>query len=545
MSKLRVCAALLCAAVWIGPSVASAVCRVVTPVSESGREPVVFDPTTMAVFVIAPDQVIDYACPGFDPIAAVTEPRALPNPLRGIGRDDSAPSNDETPPDASAEFLDPDAGAAEPDAGEPEFDPTDCPNGVDAQEVRGSLVHVVVQPSIYANGGESGLIMPVPSRADVHVGPSELMHAVSALQRARVEETVRFTEDPSLGYQCSDPHYSSLIDDALGAPLALYGCGDMDAGGDYYRPGLDRYETESETNEGGVVELERIPATEDYEVVMLNASSLEALTTWLDDNGFAHSPVDDAAFSAYVQEGAWFMAVKVAADALGGQHVALAPLVVTWVGDTVPVMNRLQYQPGGAMLITDAFVMAEQRVEVADGDGETLYAAPADFGSRTMLSGFGLDRGWLTRIVLTRDTHVEKEDTVLVQTESTEEIRPVITRELEVRIAAPCCPGQSIPDSDGVRRSYTENRSYIEGEAGADDDYFRTTPDPDPAYCPGGASYDGPSYDDSGYGLYCAVEERASERRIAALASWAPLLLALGGVLWRRRRLNRASRDRR
>ena len=520
MSKLRLWAA-LGVAIGMGPSVASAVCRVVEPAAESGRESVVFDPTTMALFVLAPDQVIDYRCPtrpGIDPREEVEQPRSLPGPRFGDAADAGLP---------------------------PERDPAVCWDGSDAEVIRGSLVHVVVQPSIYANGGEAGLIMPVPSRADIHVGPGELMRAVGALQRARIEETVHFTEDPSLGYQCSDPHYSSLLDDALGAPLALYGCGDMGDGG-YYRPGLDRYDTESETNDGGVVEIERIPTTEDYEAVMLNASSLSALTIWLDDNGFDHSDVDDAAFSAYVQEGAWFMAVKVTPQALGGQHVALAPLIVTWIGETVPVMNRLQYQPGGGMLITDAFVIARRRVAVDDGDGETVYAAETDFTSGPMLAGFGLSHGWLTRIVLARNTHVEKEDSVLVPISSVEEVRPVVTREVTVRIAAPCCPGQSIPDSDGVRRTYTESRSYLEGEEPPDEDYFRTTDPPDAEYCPGGASYDeSDPYSDGGYGYYCAVDARRTERRVAALASWLPLLGALGGILWRRRRLNRARKARR
>ena len=525
MSKLRIVAA-LCAVAGMGPSAASAVCRVVTPVAESGREPVVFDPTTMAVFVIAPDQIVDYECPlGTTPVEPM-DPRP-------------APFEPEEP--AVGEVLD--AGVAI-DAG---FDPSVCDDGSMAEPVRGSLVHVVVQPSIYANGGEAGLIMPVPGRADVHVAPAEVMRTVGSLQRARVEETVTFTEDPSLGHQCSDPHYS-VLDDVLAAPLALYGCGDME--GDYYRPGLDRYETESEHNEGGVVEVERIETTDDYEVAMINASSLEALTGWLDDNGFAHSEIDDAAFSAYVQEGAWFMAVKVTPQALGGQHVALAPLVVTWIGDTVPVMNRLQYQPGGGMLITDAFVIAPSKMVVADGDGDLQYAAPTDFGSHYMLGGFGIDHGWLTRIVLTRNTHVEKEDTVLVATDDTEEIRPVITREVAVRIAGPCCPGNAIPDRAGATRTFTEERTYIDGEGPADD-YFAMSPPVDPQYCPGGSMYepsDDPGYygDDSGSGYYyCSVDDTRTRRRMLALGSWLPLLIAFGGILWRRRRLSRGPRDRR
>jgi len=119
-------------------------------------------------------------------------------------------------------------------------------------------------------------------------------------------------------------------------------------------------------------------------------------------------------------------------------------------------------------------------------------------------------------------------------------VRPVIDREVNVRIAAPCCEddgGQAIPDPDGVRRSYTEERTYLEGQEPADD-YFRTTPPPDPEYCPGGESYDEPygSYG-SGYDYSCAVDDRVTRRRLAALGSWLPLLGAFALILWRRRHL--------
>jgi len=523
---------------WIVPLSAVAVCRVVEPAEDSGEGPVVFDPTTTTVFVLAPDQVVDWLCPatpegmagagedledaGAHAAAHAGVPR-LPLPMRVRGRD----------PELGHRI---DAGMPPVDAG---FDPSVCSDGSAAEPVNGTLVHFVLQPAIYANGGTAGLIMPVPARADVHVAPADLFVATAALQRARVEETLELTEDPGLGYQCYDPHYGAL-DDALAAPLMLYGCGE--AGGDYYRPGLERYETDSIENEGGVVELERIPATEDYEVTMLNASSLEALTIWLDDNQLRHTAVDDAAFSHYVREGAWFMAVKVTPRNLDGVRVALAPLVVTWRGESIPIMNRLQYQPGGGMLFTDAFVLAPRRMRAADGDGDTLYAAPVHLGAEELLAGFGLEEGWLTRIQLTRRTHIEKEDSELVPVlHWASEVRPVLTRRRSVRIAAACCEGGSIPSAELSTRTTVEHRSYLEGEEPVDE-YFRTTPPPAPEFCPGGASYSSP-YDDSGYGgsgyaYGCTVDAR-DRRRLAALLSWAPLLFAFGLLI------RRASRKRR
>ena len=48
---------------WILVPSAWAICRVVEPYADSGPNPVVFDPTTMALIVMAPDQTVDYDCP--------------------------------------------------------------------------------------------------------------------------------------------------------------------------------------------------------------------------------------------------------------------------------------------------------------------------------------------------------------------------------------------------------------------------------------------------------------------------------------------------
>jgi hypothetical protein len=512
MKTKTLAAAAILVAGWILAPSALAICRVVEPHTDSGQDPVVFDPTTMAMVVLAPDVVVDYDCPQPPPEMELPEdetPSELPLPI-----------DPETLPE------------------EDPFDPSICWDGSVGTPILDSITHVVVRPAIYADGGSAGLIMPVPRRADVHAAPGEVFDAVAGLQRAYVDETIHYTEDPSLGYQCSDPHYSSNAFDAVaGAPLMLMGCGDTD----YYRPGLDRYEVDSEEIGDGVVMSESIETTDDYEVVMLNASTLDALLAWLDENEFAHDEIDDAAFASYVADGAWFMAVKVTPSELAGERVALAPLVVTWVGGDLPIMNALQYDPDGGMLVTDAFILAPEQMEVADGDGTLLYSDEAHVDPLGPLAGFGLEDGWLTRIEIVRRTQEVKVDSYLRVAEEPTVLRPTITRELDVRIAAACCESNSFPDRDGVMRTFTENRVYLQGEETPGEELFYTTPPPDDAYCPGGDAYDESSYGGPGGGPYyfCSASDARGKQRLASLMSWLPLIGAVGAIVWRSRRRRR------
>jgi hypothetical protein len=521
------CAAALLLA--MSPHPARAVCRVVEPLSSSDDPGVVFDGTTTVLFVVAPDQIVDYRC-----------------------------ADEGTRPDPETRL---------------------CPGGVAAMEVRDTLIHAAVRPALFANGGTAGLIMPVPARADVHPAPAELFEAVAGLMELDVHETIEFVEDPDLGYQCTDPHYSSNTMDVLVAlPGALYGCGDG-----YYTPGLEDRETErwrpdaagprrpdgavggssSSVVEGSededVVRFERISTTDAYEVTVLNASTMDALLAWLDEQGFAHSADDDAAFAHYVGEGAWFVAIEVQPPALDGAHLALEPLVVTWRGSQVPVMNRLQYDPRGGAVVTDAFVMAPDRMEVSDGGGEILYAAPATFLFDARLNRFGLSEGWLTRIETERRMEIELPDAALVPAATEEEVRPVIERSTRVRIAQACCPSQSIPR--GTPRTFVVERTYREGEEPPDETLYYRAPPPDPADCPaepvapsrtdagspGGydagrsasghdAGHPAGGYDsDDDWGCFCSADRRRRQVRVAALLGWLPLLLALGFLVARSR----------
>jgi hypothetical protein len=479
---------------------AHAICRVVEPASDSGPG-VEFDPTTTALAVRIPDAIVDYDCAHAGPV-----PEDWPEPA----------------PDKPA-------------------DPTRCWDGSYGEPVRGAVVSLVVRPALYARGGSAGLIMPLPGRGDVQVAPDGIFDALAEMIAPRVHETTEFIEDPSLGWQCGDPHYSSVasaLDTVAAAPLALYGCGSSDEGGSFYRPGTDSRPTEVIDGEGGTVVIERIPATPDYDVAVLNASTLEALYAWMDSNGFAHAPEDDDVFARYVATGRWFVAVNVHPPDMGGARVALAPLVVSWLGREIPITHELQYDPRGGFLTTDLFVIGPTRMATADGSGVTELAVPQTFVG-TALEMFGVESGWVTRLRIDRLMNVDIPDTRVIPAAYWEgEVAPVIERTRRVYIAAPCCPDGSMPVEEGAMRTHRVEREYGWGEDPSDAElWYHSTAEPE--FC-GSAAYErygAPSYPGwgSAYDYTCSTTAGRT-RWITTAASWLPLLLGLGILVARSRR---------
>ena len=453
------------------PSVASAVCRVVEPSTDHGPG-VTFDPTTAALYVLAPDQVVDARCA------------------------------DESEPDHAWR----------------------CADGRDATLSHDTLASLVVQPSLFAGGGTAGLVMPVPARPDVHAGDSALFAAAAALQDPWIEEPVLVHEAPGLGYQCSDPHFSSVVQPA-DVPAALWGCGE------YYRPGTEgRDTTTHDYGDAGTVESETIDTSDQYDVTVLSASSLDALFAWMDGHGFARRAADENAFSSYVGEGRWFVAVHVHPQDLGYTQ-RLEPLVVTWRGARLPIQNQLQYDPAGGVLVTDAFVLAPQRMETADESGFPSYAAPARFAG-TALEGFGLEEGWLTHLEITRISSQWEPDSELAPVADADELRPTIERTTHARIAAPCCPGgrSALRDIEDYN-TYTHHRAYLASQAPPiPGEWLGATPPP--AACAGGTF--GCARDPAHPHLAgCAIGSRGLGE---ALFGWGPLLLLVGALAWRRLR---------
>lgn len=422
------------------PSSARAVCRVVEPVEIRGG--VQFDPTTMVLYVLAPNQVVDYRCT--QPLDAGTMLPDMPDASTIMDPDIDAGWGDDAGFEDDGGTIEP---AADPDAPEPMPNampvppPPDgaCANGGAIFPVRDSVVHMVVQPSVLSTQGRAGLIMPVPARPDIHA-PSDLdlFGTLGARLQPRVETTTEYIEDESLGYQCRDPKFSGGCMGSAPDDTDDFDPGPRGAAGDgaFYDPDTDDDDLQSVQIGDDIVSFERALVTADYDVTVVNASSTEALETWLDLNGFAHDAEDDAAFAAYVDEGAWFVALEVHPE--GSRE--LAPLVVSFRSQSIPLMHRLLYDSAGGELVTEAFVMAPRRMDAADDSAETLYAAPAGFGGA--VAGFGLSEGWLTHLRFDRATDEWLNDSRL-SASNAGEVRPVIERIVRTRIPSSECPSRS------------------------------------------------------------------------------------------------------
>ncbi|MDD9941817.1 MAG: DUF2330 domain-containing protein [Myxococcales bacterium] len=401
-----------------------AVCRVVEPVEERGG--VVFDLTTMVLFALADDQVVGHSC------------QPIPELLLDPGD-----------PDGDAGTADEDAGLEEAElavAAEGDVGDDGCPSGERLVAERDSVVQMVVQPQVFAWGGSSGLVMPVPARPEVHVANRDLFEHLGALLIPREEHVVEEVEDESLGYQCRDPKFRRS--------------GGCLGGGVRYSPtpGVrgsketdffdgDDEELSSVVIGAGVVRFKNTLTTDEYDATLVNASTPEALFAWLDDNGFKHDEADDEAFSHYVGDGAWFVALRVHPPDDRGAHIDLEPVVVSFRGKHVPLMHRLAYEPRGGRQITEAFVLARSRMEAADDSSDTLYAAPAHFGGA--VSGFGISSGWITHLRFDRDVSDELADSRLVPSFAGE-VRPTLEVITTVRIPSSECP--DAPDTHVASR---------------------------------------------------------------------------------------------
>lgn len=451
---------------------AHAICRVV---ESSDEAPVSFDATTSAFFVLLDDVVIDRTCPEDFEIHEELGDRALRDAEDAIAR--------ELPVSALPAHVARDLSLGslperEPsDAGPPDAGGLGrvCEDGSVATEVRSPLVSLVIQPRILEGGGHAGLVMPVAARPDVALGPSDAFTALSALSIAmsgRVHERVIVREDASLGFQCTDPHYSSeretnapteALASIAATPLALYGCGADDSG--YYRPGTGSRRTrEIDYGDEGSVSYEEIPVSDAYTVTALSASTLEALTRWMDELGFAHDDVDDAAFGAYVGEGRWFVALDVhpptdlTSTELG--VTGLAPLVVSWPGAEIPIQNRLQFDPHGGTVITDAYVLSSARVDAEDGSALTVSAGATTLSGS--LASFGLARGQLTHLRVARQQQVVASDSRIVPIVGVAPEPPhtTIERTTNVRIPYACCAGGGVASRSAPSRTFSYERTY-------------------------------------------------------------------------------------
>jgi hypothetical protein len=137
--------------------------------------------------------------------------------------------------------------------------------------------------------------------------------------------------------------------------------------------------------------------------------------SWLDDNGFSHARRRRGLRGL---RGRRPLVRGAAGPSTAGEGARdLAPLVVSWLGSEVPVTHRLQYDPEGGTLATDAWVLAPTRMDVEDGSAITS-SADRVLPVPDTLRGFGLGFGYLTHLRIARQQRDEADSHGAVANES-------------------------------------------------------------------------------------------------------------------------------
>ena len=174
-------------------------------------------------------------------------------------------------------------------------------------------------------------------------------------------------------------------------------------GGDFYDPGAN-------------VEAEFIVG--EYDVVVLSAQDSEGLLGWLDTNGYAVAPNQEALLQEYIDGGSYFFAAKVDPERLSDEQSMLSPLQFSYASDvfSLPIRLGTANSPGEQELVVYALTEAEDgRVGIAnyeesklesacltEGEFSDFYAAELDEVFSGDQATWIAEYGWLNKPLLVK-----------------------------------------------------------------------------------------------------------------------------------------------
>lgn len=174
------------------------------------------------------------------------------------------------------------------------------------------------------DASDFAIVLPVPQvlgPADVALGDAELVRWLEAYGTPR-----------AVSYSCDD--LFDVQQTGIGCGYLL-GC--SDAGGYAYSAvdfgpvevASDTVTVESEFTAGA------------YDIVVLSAEESSDLFTWLRNNGYALPRGGDDVLQEYIDAGVYFLAAKLALDAVPEGNVTLPPLRLSYDADTVGLPIRI------------------------------------------------------------------------------------------------------------------------------------------------------------------------------------------------------------
>jgi hypothetical protein len=185
----------------------------------------------------------------------------------------------------------------------------------------GTTEEIVMQFGVQGSSSEAAWIMPVPAPASVKLGDARIFDALQEWTKPRVQRRLDWT---------------------------FLGAGQGDATGGVVP--------------GGVSVLER-QTVGLFDVATLAATDASALDGWLDSNGFQFPQGMDEALRPYVDQGWYYVAVRLAPDAgdaaLGGE---LDPLWIAFPSTELIYPMRLSARARAGLGVY-LYILADHRVE--------------------------------------------------------------------------------------------------------------------------------------------------------------------------------------
>ncbi len=226
----------------------------------------------------------------------------------------------------------------------------------------GTREDIVMSLGVLGESSEAAIILPIPSRADVKLAPSNLFDELAEMTKPLVRDEVEWTFGFGVG--------SNAMPDAVGgAPRGV--------------------NVLSRQNVGP------------FDVANLAATDKDALKNWLDENGFQLDASVIDLMQPYVDENWTFVAVRMrpenAGQELGGE---LQPLWISFASDKLVYPMRASANAENSQQLF-LYILADHRIEKqnAFGDSRVSYAEwvePANV-SNTALAPFATRKFFLTK----------------------------------------------------------------------------------------------------------------------------------------------------
>lgn len=236
----------------------------------------------------------------------------------------------------------------------------------------GQTEQLLMSLGVLGTTPEAALVLPVPAQATVTLGNAAVWGELDTLTRPLIVHEKRYV-----------------------SPFELFGNEGSAAGGGPPTAGAG----------APPVTVLSQQTLGPFEVTNLAATDATALEDWLTQNGYTLSPGLAQAFAPYIEQGWFYIAVKLTPGSGDGLSGDLDPLQVTFPSEKLVYPMRGSANASGSELVT-LYILADHRVEKTEnfGDSHTGFAdwvEPTALQSGSALTPFVNQKLFLTKFAET------------------------------------------------------------------------------------------------------------------------------------------------